>query len=159
MIPNWDEWEFVGDGVSGFAPVISNIADGLASGDSIDYVNDFTYKIFDEDGNVLDASQVAEVGSYRIVATINGDLNKNYKLDEVSKEWYFVVVPKSGMTIFTVEWDETEFLYDGKVHYPKPTVKDRDGNILTDSEVDNLLKFSEGYKTVSYTHLRAHETF
>ncbi len=147
LIPNWDEWEFVGDGVSGFAPVISNIADGLASGDSIDYVNDFTYKIFDEDGNVLDASQVAEVGSYRIVATINGDLNKNYKLDEVSKEWYFVVVPKSGMTIFTVEWDETEFLYDGKVHYPKPTVKDRDGNILTDSEVDNLLKFSEGYKT------------
>ena len=53
----------------------------------------------------------------------------------------------AGFSLFTVEWDETEFLYDGKVHYPKPTVKDRDGNILTDSEVDNLLKFSEGYKT------------
>ena len=147
LIPNWDEWEFIGDGASGFAPVISNIADGLASGDSIDYVNDFTYKIYDEDGNVLDASQVTDVGSYRIVATINGDLNKNYKLDDVSKEWYFVVVPKSGMTILTVEWDETEFLQDGSVHYPKPTVKDKDGNILTDSEVDMLLKFSEGYKT------------
>ncbi|MDE5911282.1 MAG: hypothetical protein K2H24_03005, partial [Clostridia bacterium] len=59
LIPNWDKWEFVTDGESGYAPVISGMADGLASGDEIDYANDFTYKIYDEEGNAVDASQVS----------------------------------------------------------------------------------------------------
>ncbi|MDE6605160.1 MAG: InlB B-repeat-containing protein, partial [Clostridia bacterium] len=147
LIPNWDKWEFVTDGESGYAPVISGMADGLASGDEIDYANDFTYKIYDEEGNAVDASQVSEVGSYRIVATINGDLGNNYKLDDVSKEWYFVVVPKSGMSILTIEWGETQFLYDGEAHYPTYVVKDRNGDEVTDNEILSQLKFTEGYKT------------
>ncbi|MDE6473468.1 MAG: hypothetical protein K2L70_00005, partial [Clostridia bacterium] len=147
LIPNWDKWEFVTDGESGYAPVISGMADGLASGDEIDYANDFTYKIYDEEGNEIDASQVSEVGSYKIVATINGDLGANYKLDEVSREWYFVVVPKSGMSILTIEWGETQFLYDGEVHYPTYVVKDRNGDEVTDNDILSQLKFTEGYKT------------
>ncbi|MDE7191630.1 MAG: trichohyalin-plectin-homology domain domain-containing protein, partial [Clostridia bacterium] len=147
LIPNWDKWEFVSDGESGYAPTISGMADGLASGDEIDYANDFTYKIYDEDGNAVDSSQVSEVGSYRIVATLNGDLGANYKLDEVSKEWYFVVVPKSGMSILTIEWGDTQFLYDGDVHYPTYVVKDRNGDEVTDNEILSQLKFTDGYKT------------
>ncbi|MDE6474895.1 MAG: InlB B-repeat-containing protein [Clostridia bacterium] len=147
LIPNWDNWEFVTDGESGYAPVITGMADGLASGDEIDYANDFTYKIYDEEGNEIGASQVSEVGSYRIVATINGDLGANYKLDEVSREWYFVVVPKSGMSILTIEWGDTQFLYDGEVHYPTYVVKDRNGDEVTDNDILSQLKFTDGYKT------------
>ncbi|MDE6475067.1 MAG: hypothetical protein K2L70_08215 [Clostridia bacterium] len=147
LIPNWDNWEFVTDGESGYAPVITGMADGLASGDEIDYANDFTYKIYDEEGNEIGASQVSEVGSYRIVATINGDLGANYKLDEVSREWYFVVVPKSGMSILTIEWGDTQFLWDGEVHYPTYVVKDRNGDEVTDNDILSQLKFTDGYKT------------
>ncbi|MDE6474188.1 MAG: hypothetical protein K2L70_03740, partial [Clostridia bacterium] len=147
LIPNWDNWEFVTDGESGYAPVITGMADGLASGDEIDYANDFTYKIYDEEGNEIGASQVSEVGSYKIVATINGDLGANYKLDEVSREWYFVVVPKSGMSILTIEWGDTQFLWDGDVHYPTYVVKDRNGDEVTDNDILSQLKFTEGYKT------------
>ena len=55
----------------GFAPVISSIAQGLASGDSVDYATDFIYKIYDEEDNELSESEVSEVGSYKIVASIN----------------------------------------------------------------------------------------
>ena len=66
---------------------------GLASGDSFVYfANDFIYKIYDEEGNLLDESEVGEVGSYRVVVSFNGAV-KNYTLDTTSKEWYFVVVP------------------------------------------------------------------
>ncbi|MDE7071630.1 MAG: InlB B-repeat-containing protein, partial [Clostridia bacterium] len=38
LIPEWDNWEFIASDTSnGFAPVISSIAQGLASGDSVDY--------------------------------------------------------------------------------------------------------------------------
>ncbi|MCX4363060.1 MAG: hypothetical protein OSJ74_06740, partial [Clostridia bacterium] len=146
LIPNWDNWEFVYDGESGYAPKITGIADGLAEGDSLDANNDFVYKIYDENGNEVEASQVSEVGSYKIVAKLNGDLSANYEIDEATKEWSFVVVPKSGMTILTVEWDETQFRYDGSVHYPTYKVYDRDGNDVTES-LGEQLKFSEGYRT------------
>ena len=121
----------------------------MASGDAIDTANDFTYKIYDAEGNELTGlSEVSEVGSYTIVASINGssDLNKNYKLNDVSREWVFVVVPKSGMTILTIEWGETQFLYDGNTHYPTFVVKDINGNDVT-SEVGEHLNFSDGYRT------------
>ncbi|MDE7349293.1 MAG: hypothetical protein K2N53_06485, partial [Clostridia bacterium] len=81
------------------------------------------------------------------MATINGDLGANYKLDEVSKEWYFVVVPKSGMSILTIEWGETQFVYDGEAHYPTYVVKDRNGDEVKDNEILSQLKFTEGYKS------------
>ncbi|MDE6372703.1 MAG: hypothetical protein K2L61_04085, partial [Clostridia bacterium] len=117
---------------------------GLAGGDSFDYDTDFVYKIYDEEGNLLDVSQVDEIGSYRIVASFNGDV-KNYTLDSTSREWYFVVVPKSGMTVLTIEWGETQFLYDGGVHYPTFTVKDSNGKDVTE-EMSSMLKFSDGYR-------------
>ncbi|MDE7349405.1 MAG: hypothetical protein K2N53_07060, partial [Clostridia bacterium] len=143
LILSWDKWEFVSDGESAFAPKISSIY-GLAGGDSFDYDTDFVYKIYDEEGNLLDVSEVDEIGSYRIVASFNGDV-KNYTLDSASKEWYFVVVPKSGMTVLTIEWGETQFLYDGGVHYPTFIVKDSNGKDVT-AEIGSLLKFSDGYR-------------
>ena len=93
---------------------------------------------------MLDVSEVSEIGSYRITVSFNGDV-KNYTLESKSKEWDFVVVPKSGMTVLTIEWGEKEFLYDGGVHYPTYVVKDSKGNDVT-AEVGSILKFSEGYR-------------
>jgi len=140
---SWDKWEFVSDGESAYAPKISGLT-GLAGEDAFDYGTDFVYKIYDEGGNLLDVSEVDEIGSYRIVASFNGDI-KNYTLDGTSKEWYFVVVPRSGMSILTIEWGETQFLYDGGVHYPTFTVKDSNGKDVTE-EISSMLKFSEGYR-------------
>ncbi|MDE7071252.1 MAG: InlB B-repeat-containing protein, partial [Clostridia bacterium] len=141
---SWDEWEFVDDGESAYAPKISSLI-GLAGSDSFDFDTDFTYKIYDEDGNDLGVSEVSEIGSYKIVASFNGTV-KNYTLDSTTKEWYFVVVPKSGMTILTIEWSDTTSVYDGNIHYPKPTIKDMNGNEVTQEMLSNL-KFSDGYNT------------
>ena len=111
LIITWDKWEFVTDGESGYAPRISELY-GLVDEDSFDYESDFIYKIYDEEGNLLDVSEVSEIGSYRITVNFNGEV-KNYTLESKSKEWDFVVVPKSGMTVLTIEWGEKEFLYDG----------------------------------------------
>ena len=62
LVLDWDKWEFVSDGVSGYAPVVSGIADGLGAGDSIDFANDFIYKIYDENGEEVTAA--TEVGAY-----------------------------------------------------------------------------------------------
>ncbi|MDE6472257.1 MAG: hypothetical protein K2L52_04450, partial [Clostridia bacterium] len=131
------------DTSNGFAPVISDMASGLASGDSVDYATDFTYKIYDEEGNPLSESEVSEVGSYKIVASINAssDLYKNYQFDGASNEWYFVVVPQSGMEVLTIEWSDTEFLHDGKKHIPTYVVKDRNGNVLDNASVKQILTF------------------
>ncbi|MCX4363309.1 MAG: InlB B-repeat-containing protein, partial [Clostridia bacterium] len=109
LIPNWDKWEFVYDGESGFAPKITGIADGLAEGDSVGE-GDIIYTIYDEEGNEIDASEVSELGSYKIVARLNDTLSGNYKLDEVSKEWAFVVTDRTGKTVLIIEWGETKFL-------------------------------------------------
>ncbi|MDE6189204.1 MAG: InlB B-repeat-containing protein, partial [Clostridia bacterium] len=143
LIVSWDEMEFIYDGESTFAPKISGLF-GLASGDSFDYESDFVYKLYDEEGNLMDVSEVGEVGSYKIVASFNGTF-KNYVLDANSKEWYFVVVPHSGMTILTIEWGEKQFLYDGGVHYPTFTIKDSNGRDVTE-EVSSMLKFSDNYR-------------
>ncbi|MDE7337014.1 MAG: InlB B-repeat-containing protein, partial [Clostridia bacterium] len=143
LIITWDKWEFISDGESAYAPKISSLY-GLVGSDGFDYDTDFVYKIYDEEGNALDVSEVSEIGSYKIVASFNGDI-KNYVLDKTSKEWDFVVVPKSGMTVLTIEWGETQFLYDGSVHYPTFMVKDRNGNDIT-AEMGSVLKFSEGYR-------------
>ncbi|MDE5654649.1 MAG: hypothetical protein K2I46_03475, partial [Clostridia bacterium] len=144
LIPKWDNWEFVASDTSnGFAPVISDMASGLASGDSVDYAKDFTYKIYDEEGNALSESEVSEVGSYKIVASINAssDLYKNYQFDGASNEWYFVVVPQAGMEVLTIEWSDTEFLYDKEKHIPTYVVKDRNGNVLDNASVKQILTF------------------
>ncbi|MDE5654767.1 MAG: hypothetical protein K2I46_04080, partial [Clostridia bacterium] len=144
LIPKWDSWEFVASDTSnGFAPVISDMASGLASGDSVDYATDFTYKIYDEEGNPLSESEVSEVGSYKIVASINAnsDLYKNYQFDGASNEWYFVVVPQAGMEVLTIEWSDTEFLYDKEKHIPTYVVKDRNGNVLDNASVKQILTF------------------
>ncbi|MDE6471477.1 MAG: hypothetical protein K2L52_00420, partial [Clostridia bacterium] len=144
LIPKWDNWEFVASDTSnGFAPVISDMASGLASGDSVDYAKDFTYKIYDEDGNALSESEVSEVGSYKIVASINASsgLYKNYQFDGASNEWYFVVVPQAGMEVLTIEWSDTEFLYDKEKHIPTYVVKDRNGNVLDNASVKQILTF------------------
>ncbi|MDE7191423.1 MAG: hypothetical protein K2O35_03020, partial [Clostridia bacterium] len=140
---SWDKWEFVSEGENAYAPKIGELI-GLVGEDSFNFDTDFVYKIYDEEGNLLDVSEVDEIGSYRIVASFNGDV-KNYTLDSASKEWYFVVVPKSGMTVLTIEWGETQFLYDGGVHYPTFTVKDSNGKDVT-AEIGSLLKFSDGYR-------------
>ncbi len=149
LILDWDKWEFVYDGVNGFAPRITGIADGLADGESIDLNGDFIYTLYDENGNELDVSEAVEMGSYKIVARLNDTLAKNYKLDEVSGEWAFIVTDKTGKTVIRINWDETEFLYDGEVHYPKYTVTDKDGKELDESvksQILSQLNFSEGYR-------------
>ncbi|MDE7071117.1 MAG: hypothetical protein K2O86_03990, partial [Clostridia bacterium] len=144
LIPEWDNWEFIASDTSnGFASVISDIAQGLASGDSVDYATDFIYKIYDEEGNPLSESEVSEVGSYKIVASINANSNlyKNYQFDGASNEWSFVVVPQAGMEILTIEWSDTEFLYDGQKHIPTYVVKDRNGNEVESALVRQILAF------------------
>ncbi|MDE5655021.1 MAG: InlB B-repeat-containing protein, partial [Clostridia bacterium] len=141
---SWDEWEFVADGESAYAPKISSLI-GLAGTDSFDYNTDFIYKIYDENDNLLDVTEVDEIGSYKIVVSFNGAV-KNYTLDSTTKEWYFVVVPRSGMKIITIEWSDTTSVYDGNIHYPKPTIKDMNGNDITQEMLSNI-KFSEGYNT------------
>ena len=37
---------------------------------------DFIYKIYDEENNLMDVSQVSEIGSYRIVASFNAGPNE-----------------------------------------------------------------------------------
>ncbi len=146
LVLDWDNWLFESDGTSGYAPKIESIADGLAEGVTVDLDSAFTYRIYDEDGNEITAGMATELGSYKIVVSLSGDLAKNYDIDEVSKEWEFVVT-KKGMTVLTIEWGETEFLQDGKVHYPTYTVKDSNGNTLSSSEISSILKFSDGYNT------------
>ena len=146
IVPKWDNWEFVaGDSGTGFAPVISQITDGLADADSdIDLSTAFTYKLYDADNNPISESEVSEIGSYKIVASINASspLNKNYEFDGVSNEWYFVVVPEAGMDILTIEWSDTEFLYDGEGHRPTYVVKDRNGDEVRDMAILDQLVFT-----------------
>ncbi|MDE6471536.1 MAG: hypothetical protein K2L52_00735, partial [Clostridia bacterium] len=58
-----------------------------------------------------------------------------------SNEWYFVVVPQAGMEVLTIEWSDTEFLHDGKKHIPTYVVKDRNGNVLDNASVKQILTF------------------
>ena len=155
LIPEWDNWEFIASDISnGFAPVISSIAQGLASGDSVDYATDFIYKIYDEEDNELSESEVSEVGSYKIVASINASsaLYKNYQFDGASNEWSFVVVPQAGMEILTIEWSDTEFLYDGEKHIPTYVVKDRNGNVVENAtQILNFSNYEKKTEIATYT--------
>ena len=118
------------------------------------YITDFIYKIYDEEDNELSESEVSEVGSYKIVASINASsaLYKNYQFDGASNEWSFVVVPQAGMEILTIEWSDTEVLYDGEKHIPTYVVKDRNGNVVENAtQILNFSNYEKKTEIATYT--------
>ena len=45
----------------------------------------------------------------------------------------------------TIEWSDTQVVYDGDVHRPSYVVKDRDGAVVTDGNIQDVLVF-DGYE-------------
>ncbi|MCI8421894.1 MAG: hypothetical protein HFE34_06350, partial [Clostridia bacterium] len=87
-------------------------------------------------------------------ASINASsaLYKNYQFDGASNEWSFVVVPQAGMEILTIEWSDTEVLYDGEKHIPTYVVKDRNGNVVENAtQILNFSNYEKKTEIATYT--------
>ncbi|MDE7191442.1 MAG: InlB B-repeat-containing protein, partial [Clostridia bacterium] len=120
----WNGDEHVSDG-NEFTPSVVDFV-GIAGVDrnAVDFGNDITYE-----GDI----GKSEVGAYSIKAILNGNATwaKNYILDG-NVEWAYVIIPQEGMQVVTIEWGETELIFNGKVQMPTYTVLDKDGNDITE---------------------------
>ena len=110
----WDGYEHIADG-NQYYPTVSRLF-GIASVDeaAVNLTTDVSYA-----GDV----NVSDVGSYTIRVSINSTAAwaSNYVLDD-GEEWSFVIVPKSGMQIISIEWGATELTFNGEVQKPTFTV-------------------------------------
>ncbi len=110
----WDGYEHIADG-NQYYPTVNRLF-GIASVDepAVNLATDVSYV-----GDV----NVSEVGSYTIRVSINNTAAwaSNYVLDD-GEEWSFVIVPKSGMQIISIEWSTTELTFNGEVQKPTFTV-------------------------------------
>ena len=134
---DWNnEDEHVADGKE-FQPKV-HVLLGLAAVDAnaVDYDNDVTY---------TGDTGKKDIGAYEITAVLNTQAKwtANYVLDS-NETWAYVIVPKSGMKVITIEWNEQELVFNGKVQMPSYTVRDRDGNDITE-EVKGKLTFGGDY--------------
>ncbi|MDE6371959.1 MAG: hypothetical protein K2L61_00275, partial [Clostridia bacterium] len=132
----WDSDEHVSDG-NEFTPSVVDFV-GIAGVDrnGVDFGNDLTYE--------GDMGKI-EVGAYSIKAILNSTAAwaKNYVL-EGNVDWAYVIVPQEGMQVITIEWQETELVFNGKVQMPTYVVKDKDGNDITE-QVKGMLTFGGDY--------------
>ncbi|MDE7348275.1 MAG: hypothetical protein K2N53_01270, partial [Clostridia bacterium] len=132
----WNGDEHVSDG-NEFTPSVVDFV-GIAEVDrnAVDFDNDITYE-----GDM----GKSEVGAYSIKAILNGSATwaKNYILDG-NVEWAYVIIPQEGMQVVTIEWGETELVFNGKVQMPTYTVLDKDGNDITE-QVKGMLTFGGDY--------------
>ncbi|MDE6211746.1 MAG: hypothetical protein K2G42_07220, partial [Clostridia bacterium] len=87
----------------------------------------------------------SEVGAYSIKAILNATAAwaKNYILDG-NVEWAYVIIPQEGMQVITIEWQDTELVFNGKVQMPTYVVLDKDGNDITE-QVKGMLTFGGDY--------------
>ena len=110
----WDGYEHLADGKPYYPKIERFIGIVAADANAIKLTTDVSYT-----GDV----NVSEVGSYVIRATINSSASwaANYVLDD-GQEWSFVIVPKSGMQIISIEWGVTEFTFNGEIQKPAFTV-------------------------------------
>ncbi len=132
----WDSDTHIADG-NEYQPRVRSLS-GIASVDSnaIDYANDFIY--------VGDIGKSA-VGAYSVSVEINDNAlwKDNYILDG-NTTWTYAIVPKAGMEVIMIEWQEDDLIFNGKVQMPEFTVRDKDGNDIT-AQVKNLLTFGGDY--------------
>jgi len=133
----WDKFKFVvTDSV--LAPKVVGLNGVIDTEISdVNYLTDILVTV--NDGNPATA-----VGSYTAVARLNGTdgWKQNYVL-EGNTEWDYVIVPKNGVTVVNIEWDKTEFEFNGRVQAPKATVVDMDGNPVSGVTVT----YTGDYKT------------
>ncbi|MDE6869217.1 MAG: hypothetical protein K2J75_00650, partial [Clostridia bacterium] len=132
----WDSDTHIADG-NEYQPRVTNLS-GPASVDSnaIDYDNDFIYT-----GDIGKSAS----GAYSVSVEINDNAlwKDNYILDG-NTTWAYAIVPKAGMEVITIEWQEDDLIFNGKVQMPEYTVRDKDGNDIT-AKVKNLLTFGGDY--------------
>ncbi|MDE5911171.1 MAG: InlB B-repeat-containing protein, partial [Clostridia bacterium] len=132
----WNSDEHVSDG-NEFTPSVVDFV-GIAGVDrnGVDFGNDLTYE-----GDM----GKSEVGAYSIKAILNATAAwaKNYILDG-NVEWAYVIIPQEGMQVITIEWQETELVFNGKVQMPTYVVLDKDGNDITE-QVKGMLTFGGDY--------------
>ena len=108
---NWDKSDFVKNNGVQAPQVISFYTLYGDDKTAVDYRNDIQYT-----GDIAPI----EVGNYTISVIIKSGVEwaNNYELDE-TKDWSFVIVPKSGLEILTVKWDsEILFKFNGEVQRP-----------------------------------------
>ncbi|MDE6372693.1 MAG: hypothetical protein K2L61_04035, partial [Clostridia bacterium] len=132
----WNSDEHVSDG-NEFTPSVVDFV-GIAGVDrnGVNFETDLTYE--------GDMGKI-EVGAYSIKAILNSTAAwaKNYVL-EGNVDWAYVIVPQEGMQVITIEWQETELVFNGKVQMPTYVVKDKDGNDITE-QVKGMLTFGGAY--------------
>ncbi|MDE6276458.1 MAG: hypothetical protein K2M75_08000 [Clostridia bacterium] len=123
LIANWDKFDFVYKEGQMQSPKITDMI-GIADGDEdkFDYVADFI---------MTGDMEASEVGSYMVKVEVNPNASwyDNYELDG-NTDWYWVIMPRAGMQVVSVEWDETNFVFNGRLQRPSATVLDSDGNPL-----------------------------
>ncbi|MDE7192133.1 MAG: hypothetical protein K2O35_06680, partial [Clostridia bacterium] len=123
LIADWDKFDFVYVEGQMQSPKLNGVI-GIVAGDEtkFDYLADFVMT-----GDI----EASEVGSYVVTVSANPSASwyDNYELDG-NTEWYWVIMPRAGMQVITIEWDENTFEFNGKLQRPSATVLDSDGNPL-----------------------------
>ncbi len=121
LIADWDKFDFVYVEGQMQSPKLSGVI-GIVAGDEgkFDYLADFIMS-----GDI----EASEVGSYVVTVSANPSASwyDNYELDG-NTEWYWVIMPRGGMQVITIEWDENTFEFNGKLQRPSATVMDSEGN-------------------------------
>ncbi|MDE6372120.1 MAG: InlB B-repeat-containing protein, partial [Clostridia bacterium] len=139
LTADWDKFDFVYVEGQMQSPKLSGVI-GIVTGDEtkFDYIADFIMT-----GDV----EASEVGSYVVTVSANPSASwyDNYELD-INTEWYWVIMPRAGMQVITIEWDENTFEFNGKLQRPSATVLDSEGNPLDGVS----LKYGGDYTTSIY---------
>jgi uncharacterized repeat protein (TIGR02543 family) len=132
----WSGYKHVADGVE-FQPKVTSFV-GLAEVDvnAVNYDTDVTYS-----GDL----GKKEVGAYSITAVLNASAQwaSNYVLDTNVTRPY-AIIPQEGVQVITIEWDENDLVFNGKVQMPAYKVYDENGNDITE-QIKGILTFGGDY--------------
>ena len=132
----WSGYKHVADGVE-FQPKVTSFV-GLAEVDvnAVNYDTDVTYS-----GDL----GKKEVGAYSITAVLNASAQwaSNYVLDTNVTRPY-AIIPQEGVQVITIEWDENDLVFNGKVQMPAYKVYDENGNDITE-QMKGVLTFGGDY--------------
>ncbi|MDE7372785.1 MAG: hypothetical protein K2N18_01850, partial [Clostridia bacterium] len=149
LTAGWDGSEHVANGQV-YQPSVDRFLTGLSPVDAaaVDFANDLLYA-----GDL----NMSAIGAYSITVSLNASAawTKNYILDG-NATWAYVIVPREGMDVITIEWDQTQFTFNGSVQKPNYTVYDRNGiditaqvaSVLTLGGDVNISKWAGDYKAI-----------